>query len=112
MRIVLTSTSLCLDPPDIDRPPASQKVKAGGIAAFYCYATGQPAPSFTWKKNGKKLRYTDSRYLISDFQGGSLLRIEPVRKKRDEGEVECVAENAHGDPVSAKASLTIYDGRC
>ena len=102
---------LCLDPPEIDRPPMSQKVKAGGIAAFYCYATGQPSPNFTWKKNGKKLRYTDSRYLISDFDGGSLLRIEPVRKKRDEGEVECVAENAHGDPVSAKASLTIYDGR-
>ena len=51
------------------------------------------------------------RYLISDFEGGSLLRIEPVRKKRDEGEVECVAENAHGDPVTAKASLTIYDGK-
>ena len=102
---------MCLDPPEIDRPPLSQKVKAGGIAAFYCYATGDPPPNFTWKKNGKKLRYTDSRYLISDFDGGSLLRIEPVRKKRDEGEVECVAENAHGDPVSAKASLTIYDGK-
>ena len=50
------------------------------------------------------------RYLISDFEGGSLLRIEPVRKKRDEGEVECVAENAHGDPVSARAALTIFDG--
>ena len=33
-----------------------------------------------------------------------------MRKKRDEGEVECVAENAHGDPVSAKASLKIFDG--
>ena len=98
-------------PPEIYNPPASQKVKGGGIAAFYCYATGQPAPSFTWKKNGKKLNYTDSRYLISDFQGGSLLRIEPVRKKWDEGEVECVAENAHGDPVSAKATLTIYKSR-
>ena len=53
----------------------------------------------------------NSRYLISDFDGGSLLRIEPVRKKRDEGEVECVAENAHGDPVSAKAALTVFDGK-
>ena len=52
------------------------------------------------------------RYLISDFEGGSLLRIEPVRKKRDEGEVECVAENAHGDPVTARAALKIYDGEC
>lgn len=39
------------------------------------------------------------------------MRIEPVRKKRDEGEVECVAENAHGDPVSAKASLKIFDDK-
>ena len=52
---------LCLDPPEIDRPPQSKSVKSGGTAAFYCYASGQPAPSFTWKKNGKKLRYTDSR---------------------------------------------------
>ena len=57
-----------------------------------------------------------------------MLRIEPVRKKRDEGEVECstvqcstvqyyvqvecVAENAHGDPVTARAALKIYDGEC
>ena len=53
--------SPCLDPPEIDRPPQSQSVKSGGTAAFYCHASGTPAPSFTWKKNGKKLRYTDSR---------------------------------------------------
>ena len=47
---------------------------------------------------------------MSDFPGGSLLRIEPVRKKREGGEYECVAENGNGDPVSAKASLTVYDG--
>ena len=58
----------------------------------------------------KLIIFSMIRYLISDFEGGSLLRIEPVRKKRDEGEVECVAENAHGDPVSARAALTIFDG--
>eukprot|EP00092_Neocalanus_flemingeri_P080026 GFUD01099773.1.p1 GENE.GFUD01099773.1~~GFUD01099773.1.p1 ORF type:complete len:211 (-),score=27.31 GFUD01099773.1:16-648(-) len=97
------------DPPEIERPPQSQAVKSGGIAAFYCYATGEPAPSFTWKKNGKKLRYTDSRYLISNFEGGSLLRIEPVRKKRKSGTYECVAENGNGDPVTVEAELTVYD---
>ena len=56
---------LSLDPVEIDRPPQSQSVKSGGTAAFYCYASGQPTPSFTWKKNGKKLRYTDSRYDVS-----------------------------------------------
>ena len=73
------------------------------------------------------------RYLISDFEGGSLLRIEPVsiilfgsdqiqknpgwlkvgfqvRKKKEAGAYECVAENGNGDPVSATADLTVYEG--
>ena len=57
------------DPPEIDRPPQSQSVKSGGTAAFFCYATGQPSPSFTWKKNGNKLRLTDYR-CFKFFYGG------------------------------------------
>jgi len=64
--LLLTSVA-AQNPPEIERPPQSQAVKSGGIAAFYCYATGEPAPSFTWKKNGKKLRYTDSRYVAMLF---------------------------------------------
>ena len=51
------------------------------------------------------------RYFIGEFEGGSLLRIEPVRKKREGGTYECVAENGVGDEVSAKAELTVYDGK-
>ena len=29
------------DPPEIERPPQPVSVKNGGIAAFYCYATGK-----------------------------------------------------------------------
>ena len=50
------------------------------------------------------------RFLISDFDGGSLLRIEPVRKKRESGAYECVAENGVGDEVSVSAELEVYDG--
>jgi hypothetical protein len=50
------------------------------------------------------------RYLISDFEGGSLLRIEPVRKKKEAGKYECVAENGNGDPVTATATLTVHEG--
>ena len=50
------------------------------------------------------------RYLITDFPGGSLLRIEPARKKREETYFECVAENGVGDAVSAKAKLEVLDG--
>jgi hypothetical protein len=40
-----------------------------------------------------------------------LLRIEPARKKREESDFECVAENGVGDPVTAKAKLEVYDGK-
>ena len=50
------------------------------------------------------------RYLIGDFAGGSLLRIDPVRKKREGGTYECVAENGVGDEVSVDAQLSVYDG--
>ena len=51
-----------------------------------------------------------SRYQVLDFPGGSLLRIEPVRRKPDRSEIECRAENGAGDPVFAQASLTVFDG--
>lgn len=50
------------------------------------------------------------RYLITEFPGGSLLRIEPARKKRDDSAFECVAENGVGDEVSATAQLQVIDG--
>ena len=50
------------------------------------------------------------RYMVTELNGGSLLRIEPVRKKQEDTEFECVAENGVGDPVSVKAHLHVYDG--
>ena len=47
---------------------------------------------------------------MHDFEGGSLLRIEPVSKKRESGPYECVAENGVGDEVSVQANLEVYDG--
>ena len=38
------------------------------------------------------------------------MRIEPVRMKKETGRYECVAENGNGDPVTAMARLTVYDG--
>lgn len=35
--------------------PRNQQVRAGGIAAFYCAARGNPNPVIQWKKNGKRV---------------------------------------------------------
>ncbi|XP_046401143.1 tyrosine-protein phosphatase Lar isoform X4 [Ischnura elegans] len=120
------------DPPEITVRPRDQQVRGGGIASFVCAAEGDPAPQLQWRKNGKKISSTQSRYLVQEIpppppsansqtsipgaaignRGGKaalLLRIEPVRPGRDDASYECVAENGVGDAVSAEAMLTVYD---
>ena len=106
--IWLTDSVLSDVPPVIREAPREQIVRAGGTAAFLCITTGDPTPHITWRKNGNKISLSTSRYQIDEFPSGSLLRIEPVRKERDENEFECVAENGVGDQVTATAKLEVY----
>lgn len=39
---------------------------------------------------------------------GSVLRIEPVKARRDDSPFECVATNGIGEPATAQASLEVY----
>ncbi|KAG7209949.1 hypothetical protein KM043_011542 [Ampulex compressa] len=96
-------------PPTILVRPQSQQVKAGGIASFYCTAEGAPPPQIHWRKNGKRVSQSQSRYLVHTYENGALLRIEPVRSSRDNTMYECLAENGVGDAVSADAQLTVYE---
>lgn len=51
-----------------------------------------------------------NRYLVRQFDGGSLLRIEPVKGIRDNVTYECLAENKVGDAVTATATLNVHEG--
>lgn len=98
-----------LDPPEITKRPINQSVRVGGVASFYCAARGEPTPTIVWRKNGKKVSGTQSRYSVTQINGQSILRIEPVRAGRDEAPYECFAENGVGDAVSAEATLIVYE---
>lgn len=93
--------------------PKSQQVVNGSIVVFFCAARGDPNPSLYWRKNGKRVSDNSSRYKLMNFTqpGVSVLKIEPVRLQRDNASYECIAENGVGDPVSAEASLTVYEGK-
>ncbi len=93
--------------------PTDVRVKAGRIAAFRCVAAGDPTPVITWRRNGNRVTEGQSRLQIYDFPGGSVLRVEPARrnKRGEKVEFECVAENALGDPVTAKATLDVLEGK-
>jgi len=89
--------------------PEDQKVAQSGIANFYCQATGSPTPSVEWRKSGQRIGRHHKRYLIVDASDGSVvLRIEPVRARRDEDSYECRADNGVGTPAVARARLNVY----
>ena len=47
--------------------------------------------------------------MVLEMPHGSVLRIEPVKIRRDEADWGCVAENGVGDAAVALANLQIYD---
>ncbi|XP_066254214.1 tyrosine-protein phosphatase Lar isoform X6 [Euwallacea similis] len=97
-------------PPEIVTKPRNQQVRAGGMAGFYCHAKGDPLPQIQWRKNGKKVSSSQTRYQVKDFPDGlALLRIDPVKAGRDDATYECVAENGVGDAVSAEATLQVFE---
>ncbi|KAJ8679233.1 hypothetical protein QAD02_015020 [Eretmocerus hayati] len=100
---------LLLGPPTFLVKPKSQTVKAGGIATFFCSASGSPPPHIYWRKNNKKITQSQPRFFVTPYKNGTRLRIEPVRAGRDNMEFECLAENGVGDAVMATATLTVHE---
>lgn len=89
--------------------PEDQKVSQNGIANFYCAATGSPVPEMEWHKSGQRIGRHHKRYLTVEAGDGALvLRIEPVRARRDQDTYECHADNRVGSAAVAHARLHVY----
>lgn len=85
------------------QPAPSQIVVTGQSVSFTVTATGTPAPSYRWKKDG---------FILSDGGGitGSttpVLRIAPA-KDTDAGFYTVTVTNSAGQVVSASAHLIVY----
>jgi len=116
----------CVDAPRITQAPRDQKVVDGGIATFTCLATGNPPPDVYFRRPagttaggpGRRLTATrhrgggggggEGRYSVLAVAHGAVLRVTPVSARRDDGAVECIAENGLGDPAVASATLHVY----
>jgi len=74
-------------------------------------ATGNPTPDIYFRRAGGRriaARNRHDRYSVMSVQHGAVLRINPVSARRDDGLIECVAENGLGDPATASATLQVY----
>lgn len=83
-------------PPSIAAQPQGQTTCLGSSAAFQVAATGTPAPSFQWRKNGAALAgSTSSTLILNSVQAG------------DAAEYTVVVTNAGGAVTSLPARLTV-----
>lgn len=96
------------DPPQVTQFPRNQKVAEDSIISFFCKASGNPQPRFEWERDGKRINPKRTRYFIFDMPHGSVLRIEPVKARRDQATFTCIADNGIEEPAKANASLTVY----
>lgn len=96
-------------PPKITLAPKDQKVAEDGVVSFFCKASGNPAPSFYWERKGKRINDRRNRYEIIDQAHMSMLRIKPVKSRREDSvDFTCVADNGLGEPARASANLYVY----
>lgn len=63
-----------VDPPHIKGSDAAEEVSVvvNNVLELQCEASGIPAPSLTWLKDGRPLPQTDSLHLL---RGGEVLRV-------------------------------------
>ncbi|MBI5766258.1 MAG: immunoglobulin domain-containing protein [Verrucomicrobia bacterium] len=85
--------------PTISTPPASLVVDVGQTAAFSVTASGTPAPSYQWRRNGTALTGATN----------TSLSITATRVD-DAGNYDCVVTNSAGTITSAVATLTVRTG--
>jgi hypothetical protein len=129
----LCDVFILTESPRITVAPTDQKVSENGIVSFFCRATGNPTPEVYWRRAGKRINSNNNRYTVVNApqtsgstsssgsgtgggaasatgggSGGSVLRIETAKPRKDDATFECVAENGVGDPVVATAKLDVY----
>jgi hypothetical protein len=83
--------------PDITAQPVSETVTAGQVASFVVTASGTPAPSYQWKKNGASISgATLAKYTTAATVAG------------DSGDTfDVVVSNSAGSVTSNVATLTV-----
>ena len=90
------SVSGNFDAPVISLQPQSQTVIVGQSVTFTVTDTGNPAPTYQWRKYGTNISDTSSSYTISSVQ------------ITDAGMYSVVVSNRYGSDTSNGAWLTVY----
>ncbi|KAJ8256478.1 hypothetical protein COCON_G00186300 [Conger conger] len=91
-------------PPVVRQGPTNQTVSVDGTVVLSCLATGNPAPTILWRKDGVLVSTHDSRIKQLDT-GGLQIR---YAKLGDTGVYTCIASTPSGE-ASWKAYLEVQE---
>ncbi|KAG5837549.1 hypothetical protein ANANG_G00240520 [Anguilla anguilla] len=91
-------------PPVVRQGPTNQTVSVDGTVVLSCLATGNPAPTILWRKDGVLVSTHDSRIKQLDA-GGLQIR---YAKLGDTGMYTCIASTPSGE-ASWKAYLEVQE---
>ena len=90
-------------------PRRSVKLLDNSVLTLVCRASGNPAPEVYWSRGGRRVAAGASRrYRVLEVDAGSVLRVDRVRLRRDDGRVQCVADNGVSEPDTADTAIHVY----
>ncbi|GAA6102076.1 neogenin 1a isoform X1 [Tachysurus ichikawai] len=93
-------------PPKFLKTPSNTYAHEATDIVFECEATGSPAPTIKWVKNGDAVVPSDYFRILKEQN----LQVQGL-VKTDEGYYQCLAENEVGN-IQASAQLVILDPEC
>ena len=111
--IFIIILSFVTDKPTIIVHPESQTKTEGENVTLTCNATGNPAPTISWTRNGSPIDTSDNSRI--SFSGNKKQLTITNVSRTDSGEYRCVANNSLGIDTSNLATLNVqckYDVLC
>ncbi|KAL9959374.1 hypothetical protein ACROYT_G032693 [Oculina patagonica] len=90
-------------------PNREETAVQGRNKTLYCFASGRPSPTITWKKDGQEIFDDQNSFKISRSFYGRRLFIHNVNKEQHEGTYTCEAENDlnTGNPLTFNIKLNV-----
>ena len=92
----------------ISQNPSAITARPGNMVILTCEATGIPAPTIMWRRNGEDVTaLDDDRFIASE--DGTLTILDS--KVSDSGPYVCVADNNVGEPDTATFEIKVAGER-
>ena len=94
---------LSTDKPEIATHPQNITTREGQNVTIYCNATGNPAPTISWYKNGYPINNSFSTIFSPSHEQLTIRNVNRI----DSGDYTCQAKNRVGTDTSNASTINV-----